>query len=333
MQLQLFAPDESPSTNPSYWTLRQAWEWSMRPKLERLNRSPGTLDKYRKAVDYWEQVTDDPPIGIITHEQLNLFPELLLARRNSIHTHTAANQQLMYAQAILARALDAAPKGDPLPKQERTRRRRIIPADAIAAMYRECRILKWSTDLSVPTPLIWRTLLIVLLQCLPRRNEALLLGTAAYHPEPDFPELSEAEVDCDVTSPQGWLVYHTPKTKRIKNGLPLVLPVSPVLQQHLVELLRYSPNRLRLFPLGTHPTTWRKHLMQIQRAAGIDSPYTFQEFRKTGNRLMRRLAGRDVAMYFAGHAKRGINEDYYDDLTEEAVEAAQRWTFPGRVTL
>lgn len=312
------------------YTLRQAFEEITRPRLLRRGRSAGTISKYRKACWYFEEVFSyNPPLCEITGEMLDSLPCVLLdpARRLAITTHTAANQQLMYVEAILrscgprmgrrggAGILDDVPIGERLPAEAPTKRRRIIPEEAWNRLYLACGKLQkpamW--NLSIPFPLASRAMLVLLYTCGPRRTEAMTMRTSAvirssFHPDDEV----------DIENLHGWIAYHTPKTRAKKNGLPLVVPMSECLRRHLDAI---DGVRTRLFPYSDHPTTWRKWLKRINTHAGIDPPYTFQDMRKTANRGIRRIAGREVAKFVLGHQPRGVNAQFYDDLTEDAVEA------------
>ncbi len=323
--LKLFTGECPPTTkscdDPRFWTVREAFDAATLPRLVRLQRSPGTLAKWRKAVWYWEAAwPDNPPLGAVTSADLTHFPDRLLAGPWAITTNTAANQQLMYVQAIIAAAgLPAVPIGQPLPPQAATRIRRTISPDLISKMYRHCRAATVSGDSDLSPDLVWKTVLVLFWNIGCRRTEGLTMPRSAWHRSPTFPDL--ASLESPAESPHGWLVFHTPKTRTRKGGLPLVLPVSATLARHLDLLDRAAPRRARLLPVGNHPSTWRKQLNRIQAAAGIDPPFTWHDLRKTANRAFRRCAGRDVARFMLGHSPRGVNEAYYDDLTEDAVAA------------
>lgn len=334
--LQLYTgPDRSSprSDRPvEFWTIRETFEGIALPRLRRLQRSESSIAKWRKAVEYWELIrTDNPPIGAIAADDLSAFPDLLLGYRPplKITTTTAANQQLTYIAGILRTAADhlpRVPRGDKLPRQAPTRHRRIIKMGDLSDIYHNCKFANFCLDDRIPAPLVWRSLIVAAITAGPRRNELVTMPASAWYRASEFPELPGLDIDAD--SPHGWLVYHTPKTSRRKGGLPLIVPVSDVLADHLRELDRLAPRRSRMFPLGDHPSTWRKHLNRIQRKAGIDPPFTWQDFRKTSNRIFRRAANREVAAFMLGHQPRGVNATYYDDLTEDAVEAVSKIELP-----
>ncbi len=343
--LRLYSGDSSkdtdrPSIPKEQWTIRQAFEQQKRPLMLRQGRAAPTLKKWEKAVWYWEQVTDNPPIGQVDDELLNVFAERLLERerRFDVNTNTTANQNQMYIQSILKsceKHLEHVPKGTPLPLQAATKHRRIVPPDLLARIYQACDSAKY--DLlrcpwvcrSIPAPLLMRSVVTLFLCIGCRRTEGLTMERTAYvrHPEfPDLPECGGMEIDAD--SPHGWLVFHTPKTRARKSGLPLVLPVAPVLAAHLDLLDELAPHRKRLLPLGDSVNTWQNLFRRVQDAAGIENPYCWQELRKTANRMYRRAAGRDVAKYMLGQQPRGVNAAFYDDMTQDAVEAVARIQLP-----
>lgn len=347
--LKVFNGDEletprTPREEKQQWTLRQAMNEVTIPLLKRQGRSGGSIAKYEKAVWHWEShwrvengfdmesdARCDPAISAIDTEQLDEFPAALIANeRSGIRTHAAANQQLMYVEAVLRSCgprlgrkggcgiLDQVPFGLRLTDEAPTRKRRRIPEDALCAIYDACRFAKFPAHPRLPAPALWRTFLVTFANIGPRRCEGWLLPM---HADCRLPECPDDTIE--ATSPAGWLQFHTPKTRRTKNGLPLSVPVAPIVRQHLDALREIDPRRGRIFPVGNTPTTWRKWFKRIQERIGFDQPYTFQELRKTCSMRYRRHAGRDVAQYMLGHLPRGVNAKYYDDLAEDAVQAAQ----------
>lgn len=334
---QLPARQQNP---PQFWTIREAFEQRVLPKLKRQHRSQATIDKWGLAVGYWELVyPDNPPISQITDSDLTAFSDLLLAKVAKITTHTTANQKMMHVQSILKAcrdALDHIPVGTPLPDQAATRHRRIVSDELLDQWYRQCSFATLSRDRALPAPLIWRALLALFLSMGCRRGEACMMQRTAWHRDAEFPDFPQhPDLDVDGTSPYGWLVFHTPKTRAKKHGLPLVLPVSAMLARHLDQLDRLSPGRERMFPIGDHATSWQGQLSRIQwgvkRASPEDSNrdhYSFQDLRKTVSRRYRKSSGREVAKYMLGHQPRGVNATFYDDLTEDAVTAVNTMHWP-----
>lgn len=332
-RLRLF--DSSDDSHPQFWTLRQAFEEKKLPALKRLQRASGTIAKWHKAIWYWEHVTENPPISLITDDVLQSFLDSLLSpeRQLAIRTHKAANQQLMYVQGILRgcrQELDyRVPAAIPLPHEAPTRIRRIVNTETLEAIYRHCSIARLSYDARIPAPLLMRAALVLFLTAGCRRCEGWLMPSASYVRQPEFPQVPEyTDCELDAESPLGWLVFHTPKTKVRKGCRPLVIPVNSALKSHLDELDRLAPRRQRLLPLGDHPSTWKKQFDRIQRAAGIEDPYCWQDLRKTASRLYRRVAGREVAKFILGQQPRGVNATYYDDLTQDGVEACEKIELP-----
>jgi len=342
--LRLFTGSETGNqeseTSGRFWTIRQAFEQKKRPEMLRSESATATIKKWEKAIWYWEQVTDNPPLIHITEELLTDFPERLLEpdRKLGVTTNTTANQKLMYVRGIMKscdKYLPRIPRSVPLPSQPATRHRRIVPVDLLDAMYRGCHAAKNDPSRlkgmckAIPSPALMRAVLAFYLLAPCRRTEGFKMERTAYRRQvefPDFPEHPGFEVEAE--SPFGWLVFHTPKTARKKKGLPLVLPVHPTLALHLDCLDKLAPNRKRLLPLGNNPTTWQHSFNRIQKAAGIVKPYTWQDLRKTGNRLFRKAGGREVAKFMLGQQPRGVNAQFYDDLTEDAVEALSRVQLP-----
>lgn len=342
--LKLFTGADTPQTpreHRRHWTLREACEEITEPLLRRRGRAAGSVAKYWKAIWYWEafhrvlagQAADgtdrcDPGIGEISAEQLDSFAEALVAKPFGLRTNTAANQQLMYVESVLrscgprvgrkggAGIIEEVPFGERLPAQAPSRQRRRITDELLADIYDACRFAQFPQHPRLPAPAVWRALFVTGVVQGPRRCELAELATSADVRTPECPDES-----IDVTSPHGWLQFHTPKTRRVKGGKPLCLPVAPCVRVHLDALRELDPRRSRLFPIGDTPSTWRKWFRRIQERAGIREPYTFQELRKTCSIRYRRHAGREVAKFMLGQQPRGVNERWYDDLTEDAIKA------------
>lgn len=332
---------QTPKERRKLWTVREAFDEITEPLLERRGRADGSIAKYRKAVWYWEAVCRlqagfkadgtervDPAISAIDSERLDEFPLELLGHDFGITTHTAANQQQMYVESILrtcgprvgrkggAGILDEVPFGQRLVAQAPSRHRRRCPDDELCAIYDACRFAKFPEHPRLPAPEIWRALLVTGAMEGPRRCELGELSMSADVRSAECPDET-----IEATSPHGWLQFHTPKTRRVKNGRPLCIPIAPCVRTHLDYLRDLEPRRGRLFPIGDTPSTWRKWLRRIQEKAGIKEPFTFQELRKTCSIRFRRHAGREVAKYMLGQQPRGVNERWYDDLAEDAVQA------------
>lgn len=334
-QLRLFTGELAITGRESRqrYTLREAFERVTLPVLQRRRRSASTIAKYVKAVWYWELAyPHDPPICEITADLLDELPGTLLepGRRLGITTNTAANQQQMYAEAILrscgprngrrggAGILDQFPVGERLPVQAPTKRRRFIDDEDWNRLYLACGKLTTPRDwtISIPFALASRVMLVLLYNCGPRRNEAMSLPTSSV-----IRTIEHPDDEIDVRSPHGWLSYHTPKTRSRKGGLPLTIPICETLRRHLDAI---DGSRSRLFPHGSHPSTWRSWLRRLEMLAKTESHCTFQDMRKTANRGIRRVGGREVSMFVLGHQPRGVNATWYDDLTEDAVAAVNR---------
>lgn len=325
------------------WTIREAFQERVLPWLQRQGRASATIENYWRAINYWEQCRpDNPAINRITEEDLTRFPSQILSR-GRVKTNGTANDHQMCVHRILqfcAQFLDhPLPPREKLPRQAATKFSRVVPDDVLDLSYRRCRVATLTKDPRLPAPLVWRSLLTLFVSLGLRRSEAILLPRSAWHREPEFPDLPEfPDYDFDASSPHGWLVFDTSKTRRVKGGRPLVLPVPKVLAEHLSAMDQIHSQRTRMFPLGECTQSWRQQWQRIQWGikttrglAGWEPPfvpYTFQDLRKTANRRYRKLAGREVARAILGHQPRGVNETYYDELTEDAVDAVARIVFP-----
>lgn len=338
--LRLFTGHQDDCSVPEFWTVRQAFEAMKLPEMKHKARSERTIAKWEKAIWYWEQVTDNPPICRVTSDLLTDFPSRLLdpKRAFDVNTNTTANANLMYIRGILRACeehLPRVPRAWPLPQQAATRHRRVVPPEVLAEMHKACDVARYdrhrcrSYCRSIPAPVLMRATLALFLSIGCRRTEGLTMDASAYRRQPEFPDFPEhPQLEVDAESPHGWLVFHTPKTRARKDGLPLVLPVSEVLAKHLNELDRLAPRRHRMLPLGDAPTTWANQLKRVQKAAGIENFYTWQDLRKTANRMFRKAGGREVAKFMLGHQPRGVNATWYDDLAEDAVIAVERVQLP-----
>lgn len=341
---------ETPVEAMRRFRIREVMREVTLPRLVRQNRAPGTIAKYWKAVEYWELVSDDPPVEQITAEQIDAFPAELLnpERRLGLTTATSANQQQMYIEAILRTvgprigrhggngALAAVPFGQRLPRDSRPRKRFIRDDELWNRIYAASRVATWpdAKVTGLPAPLLWRAVWSLFFCCAPRRSELFLLpprcewdrGTLVptVYQQPEHPD-----GESDVVSPHGWCVYHTPKTRRRKGGWPLVIPLSSVARRHLDAVTRMT--RPTIFCMGesnSSATTWRTWSHKIQAAAGIDEPFGFHDLRRSVNRLYRKIAGREVAKFILGQQPRGVNAESYDDLTEDAVDAVNALPWP-----
>lgn len=350
LRLRLYTGGDDLSDVPAGWTIRQAFTARLLPRLQRLRRADGSIEKYDRAVRHWESYWRDA--GTPEPSLINIDPETLTAcvdwlvssPLNKIATHAAANQQLMYLHAILDRVQDIylslrrpVPKGDPLPEEESGEGGVEVPLDLLDLWYRRCRVASQSTDARLPAPLVWRSLLVLYVTCGCRRSEAARMPRTAWHREPRFPRLPGFRTVCD--SPHGWLAFETPKTRRRKGGLPLVIPVHQVLAEHLAEMDRLSPHRERMFPLDKSETAWRNQFRRIQAgvtrqqaiAAGYPegvSYYTFQDLRVTANMQYLEQADREIGEHILGHAPRGVNARHYDRVSRRAADAVARMVWP-----
>ena len=187
---------------------------------------------------------------------------------------------------------------------------RIADLADISAAYEACTAATWPRNRrrslwDGPVEL-WRLLFVLAYNYGPRTQELLGLGWEAIHWEPICPAPGISRLEW----PHGWLVHLPAKTRRHKPS-PLYLPLTETARLHLDAL---RPGRKPAGPIFGFPRSKRDlygTLKSLWRAAGIGSPYTFQELRKTCSTAWNDLWP-DLGEHVTGHAPRSVNSKHYD---------------------
>lgn len=324
-QLALFDPDslyardgsresaDPPADKRLDWTLPQAFEQYVLPRMIERNWAPTTVEDYRRTLKDWTRETGDPAISEINDGTLEQHARQLQSRPLSART---VNKRLSYIEAILrqlgprtksqfgitAGVLAELPLFERLPETPE--------ADARIATNDELRRILLACD-NVTWPrwqgrTIWRAIFLILAWVGPRRDDALR------HMQREALILSPA---CPLQrcrqfrSEWGWLRFTPEKTRRRKPH-PLVLPISQELHQALTEI-DSRDERLIPLPAVTNHGYLYDVLAGIQRDAGIEQPYTFQDLRATCSVRWDEAGGFGAGDHVLGHSKRTVNDTYY----------------------
>lgn len=341
LSLRLFTGDDGPAlhsasppqSRPQLYTLREAFEAVLRPTLELKGRALGTLAGYETTLRAWERLTENPPISAITDDDLAAFHR---AFPDETHGPRARNKHTINVEAILRICgprdsrnkrgrgiLEVVPFCERAAVGAPRKRRRVIAPEQFDLIYDGCSIARWPQHPTLPAPLVWRCLFLLLWTYGPRRSNAFRMPAEAVirsapHPEPEL----------DVANPLGWLSYVPTKTAGTKPE-PLTLPLNSTLRAHLDRL---GPRRNLLFPFSTCTRDWRAWSHKIQAAVGIDEPFAFQDFRKTCNVNWNRLGGRKaLGRYVLGHLPRDVNTQFYEDFTADVAELVHSFPYPSLV--
>lgn len=314
-QLTLFDPDQmacSPQPTES-WTIGQAFERWVHPRMSELGWARTTIQDYFRTITDWQRGTGDPTIAQITDATLSDHARQLASRPLSART---INKRLSYIEAILrqlgprrksplgitAGVLHELPLFERLPETPEAEAR-IATNEELRRILQACDNVRWPRWQGRE---IWRALILLLAWVGPRRDDALR------HLTRDCWIASEA---CPLArcrqfrSPWGWLRFTPAKTKRRKPH-PLVLPLS----QELHEALSAIESRdARLIPLRGHSNHGYLYtvLAELQRDAGIDQHYTFQDLRATCSVRWDEAGGFGAGDHVLGHSKRSVNDTYY----------------------
>lgn len=328
--LRLFGAD-GVSVDPSSsleakrrWTLREAYENTLRRDQERSGIAARTIEDYETTLDRWDEwlsLTDASlAISEITEEELNLFLDWIEAGRSG----RTVNKHRGNVEAILRRC---GPKGphnrhgrkilDEFvfvePRDESRDAECIVrpmPRDDFERIYGACRVATRPAFGRTPPPLTWRTLLLLLWTFGPRRTDAFRMADSAVSFKTECPAMLRRRIE----NPHGWLSYTPKKTRRFKPQR-LVLPLPKGLAAHLRQV---EGRDNRLFPFNGSFRAWREEFLKIQAAAGIDQPYTFKELRKTANVEWGALDA-DLGEHVLGHAPRDVNTRHYKDPVGKLV--------------
>lgn len=315
------------------YTLREAFEAVLLPVLRIKGRAKGTIDAYYSTIRWWERLTDDPAICEITDELLLRFH---MSLPNELHGPRSRNKHTINVEAILriCGPRDSRNKRgrgilDVVPFCERAvigapqKRRRIVPEDAFAVIFDASSIATWPKHPTLPAPLVWRCLWLLLLTYGPRRTNAFLMPADSLLREPRHPV-----PEIEVSNSCGWLNYLPTKTRGARPQ-DLTLPLNETMRQWLDAL---GPRKNQLFPFPRSTRDWRSWSHRIQTAAGIAEPYSFQDFRKTCNVTWNRLSGRKaLGRFVLGQMPRDVNTQFYEDFTADVATLVHSFPYPDLV--
>lgn len=332
-QLSLFVPSEEPEQEddgaPSKrWTLSQAFERYVLPRMTERNWAPATIEDYLRTIDDWETCSGNPSIGSITDQTLATHARQLQSRPLAART---INKRLSYIEAIL-RQLGPRRKSQfgitagllaELPLFERMTETpeadaRIATNDELQRIITACSEARWPRRQG---PAIWRALFMLLAWIGPRRDDALRhIQQDALIETPACP-LQRCR---QFRSEFGWLRFTPTKTKRRKPH-PLVLPVSQELHDALSKINR-SVGETRLIPMQAETNHGYLYttLARIQTAAEIEDPYSFQDLRATCSVRWDEAGGFGAGDHVLGHSKRSVNDTYYRAAIPPLLKALPR---------
>ncbi|MHC4698495.1 MAG: tyrosine-type recombinase/integrase [Planctomycetota bacterium] len=282
-----------------------------------------TTTKYRDLMKWWERLTADPPVDQITNRMLKEFQAGLLS--NGLARSTV-NSYLAHLTAILSTIGPASPSNpfaegviDTFPRVRRLKVKlrlpRVVPDEALLAIYRGCESARWPIRLGIDPTDWWRALSVFLYN----------VGTRTG----DFRALKCEDISLRRQS----LKLMAKKSDQQER----VIPLHDSVVEHLERIWR--PPRALVFPTSDKrmdqpsrhtPKQLYEHWYRIQAYAGLPKPgYTFQEFRKTCcSVLFERSPGAANAML--GHASMTTTERFYANtertLLETAMSTDQPWT-------
>lgn len=328
--LKLFAPSDRdvPSSSP---TLDEVFTDEVKSRLESRRRAASTVRDYQRSVnrwsEYWGEHGGSPALAEISEEHLDLFSEHL----SETLTGRTVNKHMGYVQSILDQCgprrsgntglgrrlglVDSVPRFVRADEQP-ARRGRVATLAQVEAMLAHCPAatlprhqpaLKWSAAIRL---LFWAGL---------RRCDLFEhLRLSHWIRTPRCP-VDEVSIDW----PWGWLAFTPAKTAR-KKPAPLVIPLSRALHFDLLAI-RHPAGEVDppLLGFASCSRDWRASYESIQRAAGIETPFTFQDGRKSANVHWQQLVSPGTGSLFLGHSARGVNARHYSEDVVLMVKAAQ----------
>ena len=324
--LSLYRPDSAPPLDASTMRLGEAFREFLQPAIAG-KCSASHISRFGTAIKHWERVTDDPPVAAIDDLCLQEFVDRLLAwhRIRGYRGNENVRKILSYVTAILRACcrrgernrrgriggkhlIEDLPLADP-PANDR-RKKRIADAEEVSKAYEACEVAIWPrsrrrTLWDNPVAL-WRLLFVLDFYYGPRTEDLLGLCWEDVRWEAECPAAEISRLEW----PFGWLVYLPAKTRRHKPQA-LHLPLTECARLHLDAL---RPGLAPTGPIFAFPVNKRDlhgTRKNIWREAGIETPYTFQELRKTCSVNWSDHWPR-LGEHVTGHAARGVNAIYYD---------------------
>ena len=328
--LKLFAPDDRDEPH-SLPTLDEVFRSEIKPRLESRRRAASTIRDYERSVRTWSEFWGDhggsPHLDQLTEDHLDQFSEFLAESL----TGRTVNKHMGYVQAIIDQCgprrsgntgigrrlglLDSVPRYIRVDESP-ARRGRVATLAEVEAILAHCdaaslpryqSALKWSAAIRL---LFWAGIRRCDLFQNLRRSHWIKSSRCPV-----------AEVSIEWT--WGWLAFTPQKTARRKPE-PLVIPLPRALAFEL-EAIRYPAGQVDppLLGFANCSRDWAANFERIQRAAGIATPFTFQDGRKSANVHWQQLVSPGTGSLFLGHSARGVNARHYSEDVVLMVKAAQ----------
>lgn len=297
-QLRLFSPDNTYPL-PSDMSLRQGFDLVARPTF--LNASKATLWEYSNAINRWEEFTDNPPVTQIDDAACDSFTQAVMD--SEVVANTTYNKWARHLRGVFNR-LGPRDSRNKLGKgvmplipiiqflNEELNDPRVIPLEHLSRLYEACEVATWPRRPGATPALRWRCLLVLLYNCGPRRDDALLLTR-------------------ESLQANGMLRFTAKKTRKKQ-----CVPLHPVVHAHFALLPHDN------FSLLGMPTTNRRDFYAtwraIIKAAGVPH-YIPKDLRKTcGTELDLQFEG--AAGWVLGHSE-NVTRKYYINPNEKVTKA------------
>ncbi len=290
-------------------TLREAFQQFLLHDLSAVQ--PSTIRAYRCALDDWEHLTSNPPIGRIRNADLSRFRTAVLEQPRQPAT---VNSKIRCLRVIFRRIGppdSANPLGEGviarIPYCKLLPEPRRIPRTAsleeLDRIYAACEIATWPNCCGdIPPSEWWRAFVVCLYNIGPRRR--------------DLQELKTSGVNFDAETVR----YVARKTKKIQ-----IVPLSRIVAAHLQAV--WSERDL-IFPGGTNKKSLYRQWKAIREVASITERLTFHDLRRTCGTAYANATGLDVASAILGHSISGVTAQFYVDPTERMRRAANELAQP-----
>lgn len=339
-KLRLF--NEANQSRPDEIRLREAFEVFLLPKITR-TCSPSHITQHRTAINHWERLTNNPPVMAIDDQQLQEFSDALMAwhKEHGYRGHTNTRKNLNYLRFILracCRRGTTNKRGQPggkhliddlpiaQPPEEDVAKKRVADIAELSAAYDACEVAQWPRSrrrtLWDGAVELWRLVLVLDYNFGPRTEELLKLRWENIHWDSPCPAPEISRLNWRY----GWLVYTPPKTRKHKPQA-LHLPLTECARLHLDAV---RPGLNPTGPIFGFPKNKRSlygTLEAIWSEAGVETPYSFQEIRKTCSTGWNDLWP-DLGEHVTGHAPRGVNAKHYDAELRRLCQHAPRLPQP-----
>lgn len=305
-QLRLFNPIETIPLAADM-DLRQAYELVAKPSLS-INSAKSTMQEYKACIKRWEEYSDNPPLLQIDDAACDAFTQAVIDA--DLVENTTYNKWARHLKAIFNR-LGPRDSRNKLGKgiipsvpilqilNEELTEPKVIPLEHISKMYDACHVAKWPNRPGVLPALRWRTLLTILYNCGPRRDDALLLMPSSLQPNGSL----------------RWIAKKTRKKQSV--------PLNPVVHAHIACLPQDG------FSLLGMPVTNRRDFYGTWRAIIREAEvpnYVPKDFRKTcATELDLQIEG--AASWVLGHADT-VTRKHYINPSEKVTKAVMAMRQP-----